>query len=178
MKQWNDTIMADAQKWQAMDPVPYVIDGGLNKSGVLDVARQVKQRIKAFAYAYRVTGQTMWVDRAWKELYVRTIRSISLRHVLTLAHPPRMPPAKALHPSARKETTGTPLTSSTSRNSPQPSVLATTGSTTPGRTNRKKQSVPPLSPLACSTVSKRTAGPASAGGALLTGIGTVFATAV
>ncbi|KAG8942649.1 hypothetical protein FRC00_011707, partial [Tulasnella sp. 408] len=69
MKQWNDTIMADAQKWQAMDPVPYDIDGGLNKSGVLDVARQVKQRIKVFAYAYRVTGQTMWVDRAWKELY-------------------------------------------------------------------------------------------------------------
>ncbi|KAG8940425.1 hypothetical protein FRC04_005252 [Tulasnella sp. 424] len=69
MKDWNDTIMADAQKWQAMDPVPYEIDGGLGKSGVLDVARQVKQRIKAFAYAYRVTKQTMWVDRAWKELY-------------------------------------------------------------------------------------------------------------
>ncbi|KAG8899818.1 hypothetical protein FRC01_010361 [Tulasnella sp. 417] len=69
MKQWNDTIMADAQKWQAEDPVPYDIDGGLNKSGVLDVSRKVKQRIKAWAYAYRVTGQKMWADRAWTELY-------------------------------------------------------------------------------------------------------------
>ncbi|KIO21389.1 hypothetical protein M407DRAFT_245483 [Tulasnella calospora MUT 4182] len=68
MKQWNDTIMADVNQWEGMDPVPYDIDGGLNKSGVLDVARSVKQRIKAFAYAYRVTGQTMWADRAWKEL--------------------------------------------------------------------------------------------------------------
>ncbi len=71
MKSWNDTIMADANTWQGMDPVPYVIDGGLGKSGVLDVARQVKMRVKVFAYAYRVTGQTSWADRAWKELQVR-----------------------------------------------------------------------------------------------------------
>lgn len=71
MKHWNDTIMQAANTWQAMDPVPYVIDGGLTKSGVLDVSRQVKERIKAFAYAYRVTGQTMWVDRTWKEIQVR-----------------------------------------------------------------------------------------------------------
>ncbi|KAG8945978.1 hypothetical protein FRC04_012096, partial [Tulasnella sp. 424] len=55
MKQWNDAVIADAQKWQAIDPVPYDIDGGLGKSRALDVARQVKQRVKAFAYAYRVT---------------------------------------------------------------------------------------------------------------------------
>ena len=62
--------MERANEWQAMDPVPYDIDGALNLSGVLDVARQVKMRIKAFAYAYRVTGQTSWADRAWKELQV------------------------------------------------------------------------------------------------------------
>ncbi|KAG8896935.1 hypothetical protein FRB99_008570 [Tulasnella sp. 403] len=68
MKEWNDTIIAHATQYAGMDPVPYTIDGGLDKSGVLDVARQVKQRIKAFGYAYRTTGQTMWADRAWKEL--------------------------------------------------------------------------------------------------------------
>ena len=63
--------MALAQKFDAMSPVPYNIDGGLGKSGVLDVAREVKQRIKIFAYAYRVTKQTSWADRAWRELQVR-----------------------------------------------------------------------------------------------------------
>ncbi|KAG8862900.1 hypothetical protein FRB96_000318 [Tulasnella sp. 330] len=68
MQQWNATIMQNANTWEAMDPVAYVIDGGLTESGVLDPAREVKERIKAFAYAYRITNQTMWVDRAWKEL--------------------------------------------------------------------------------------------------------------
>ncbi|KAG8920148.1 hypothetical protein FRC02_001140 [Tulasnella sp. 418] len=69
MKAWNDSIIALAQKFDPMDPVPYLIDGGLGKSGVLDVAREVKQRVKAFAYAYKATGQTMWADRAWRELH-------------------------------------------------------------------------------------------------------------
>ena len=37
-------------------------------SGILDNAREFKMRIKAFAYAYRVTGDTKWVDRAWREI--------------------------------------------------------------------------------------------------------------
>jgi hypothetical protein len=37
-------------------------------SGILDNAREVKMRIKAFAYVYRMTNDTKWVDRAWLEL--------------------------------------------------------------------------------------------------------------
>jgi len=43
------------------------MDGG---SGILDVSREKKMRIKAYAYAYRRTGDTKWVDSAWKELDV------------------------------------------------------------------------------------------------------------
>jgi hypothetical protein len=43
------------------------MDGG---SGILDNAREVKQRIKAFGYMYRMTKDTKWPDRAWTELEV------------------------------------------------------------------------------------------------------------
>lgn len=49
-----------------MDPAPCNIDAGLNKDGVLDVARHVKQGMKAFT-DYRVDGRTK-VNCAWKEL--------------------------------------------------------------------------------------------------------------
>jgi len=39
-------------------------------SGILDNARQCKQRIKAFSYVYRLTKDTRWVDRVWVELQV------------------------------------------------------------------------------------------------------------
>ncbi len=39
-------------------------------SGILDVAREIKQRVKAFAYVYRLTNDTKWVDRAWSEVQV------------------------------------------------------------------------------------------------------------
>jgi len=42
-------------------------------SGILDVAREIKQRLKAFAYVYRLTNDTKWVDRAWSEIQVRWI---------------------------------------------------------------------------------------------------------
>lgn len=41
-------------------------------SGILDNSREIKMRIKAFAYAYRMSNDTKWVDRAWAELQVRT----------------------------------------------------------------------------------------------------------
>lgn len=53
-----------------MDPVPYVEDGGLNGSGVLDVARQVQLRIKHWGYAWKMSNDTKWVDRTWLELQV------------------------------------------------------------------------------------------------------------
>ncbi|QRV97475.1 heparinase II/III family protein [Ceratobasidium sp. AG-Ba] len=65
LKGWNDTIFGNATNYYNQDVKAYYIDGG---SGVLDIAREVKERIKAFAYAYRMTNDTKWVDRAWKEL--------------------------------------------------------------------------------------------------------------
>ncbi|KAK0478316.1 chondroitin AC/alginate lyase [Armillaria novae-zelandiae] len=49
----------------ALDPVVYHMDGD---SGILDNAREVKMRIKAFAYVYRMTNDTKWVDRCWEEI--------------------------------------------------------------------------------------------------------------
>jgi hypothetical protein len=37
-------------------------------SGILDNAREIKMRIKAFAYVYRMTNDTRWVDRTWAEI--------------------------------------------------------------------------------------------------------------
>jgi hypothetical protein len=67
MKSWNDTIFGNATDWFNADPVPYFMDGS---SGILDVARQTKERIKAFGYAYRLTNDTKWANRMYKELQV------------------------------------------------------------------------------------------------------------
>jgi hypothetical protein len=37
-------------------------------SGILDNAREIKMRIKAFSYVARMTNDTKWVDRAWAEI--------------------------------------------------------------------------------------------------------------
>ncbi|EGN91627.1 hypothetical protein SERLA73DRAFT_100273 [Serpula lacrymans var. lacrymans S7.3] len=65
LKSWNDSIFNNATQYYNAPPVAYFYDGG---NGILDIARQIKMRIKAFSYAYRVTNNTMWVDRAWSEL--------------------------------------------------------------------------------------------------------------
>lgn len=70
LSEWNTTIFGNASTWQGMGTVPYAIDGGLSGSGILDVSRQVKERIKAWAYAYRMTNDSAWAERAWTELEV------------------------------------------------------------------------------------------------------------
>jgi hypothetical protein len=55
-------------------------------SGILDNAREIKMRIKAFAYAYRMTNATRWVDRAWEELQVCFV-SLSLSPPTRLRYP-------------------------------------------------------------------------------------------
>ncbi|KAI5124148.1 hypothetical protein M0805_000958 [Coniferiporia weirii] len=65
LSEWNNTIFGNASQWNAMPPVPYFMDGD---SGILDVCRQVKERVKAFAYVYRMTNDSAWVDRCWLEL--------------------------------------------------------------------------------------------------------------
>ncbi|PLW57753.1 hypothetical protein PCANC_01384 [Puccinia coronata f. sp. avenae] len=65
---WNDTIFSNATLFYNMEPTNYSIDGGYSGSGVLDVAREVQLRLKHWAYVYRMTKDTKWVDRAWREL--------------------------------------------------------------------------------------------------------------
>ncbi|CCU98922.1 unnamed protein product [Malassezia sympodialis ATCC 42132] len=67
---WNYTIFQNATKWLDEDPVTYDVDGGLTLSGILDVSRIVQQRLKAWAYAWRLTKDTKYRDRAYKELSV------------------------------------------------------------------------------------------------------------
>lgn len=65
LQAWNDTIFFNATDYFNKDPVVYFMDG---PSGILDNAREVKERVKAFAYVYRLTNDTKWVDRTWLEL--------------------------------------------------------------------------------------------------------------
>lgn len=62
---WNETIFGNATDWYNADPIPYFLDGG---NGILDPARQFKQRAKAFSYAYRMSNNTKWADRLWNEI--------------------------------------------------------------------------------------------------------------
>ncbi|KAG6840349.1 hypothetical protein C0991_007276 [Blastosporella zonata] len=65
LKGWNDTIFGNATTYYPLPPVVYHMDGD---SGILDNSREIKMRIKAFAYTYRLTNDTKWVDRTWAEL--------------------------------------------------------------------------------------------------------------
>ncbi|EJF66889.1 hypothetical protein DICSQDRAFT_95739 [Dichomitus squalens LYAD-421 SS1] len=65
LKSWNDTIFSNASTYYDLPVVQYFMDGD---SGILDNAREVKMRVKAFSYVYRLTNDTKWVDRAFKEL--------------------------------------------------------------------------------------------------------------
>jgi hypothetical protein len=67
LKGWNNTIFSNAQTYYDEPVKVYFVDGG---NGVLDIAREIKMRIKAWAYAYRISKDTKWVDRAWRELQV------------------------------------------------------------------------------------------------------------
>ncbi|CAD6584056.1 MAG: hypothetical protein CYPHOPRED_002556, partial [Cyphobasidiales sp. Tagirdzhanova-0007] len=70
LRSWNDTIMANATMYYNDGPVQYNIDGGLSGSGVLDIARELQLRTKHWAYAYRMTNDTKWVNRTWSELLI------------------------------------------------------------------------------------------------------------
>lgn len=65
MQGWNDSIFNNASQYFTLPPVVYFMDG---PSGILDNAREIKMRIKAFAYVYRMTNDTKWASRAWDEV--------------------------------------------------------------------------------------------------------------
>ncbi|KAJ6574948.1 heparinase II/III family protein [Mycena capillaripes] len=62
---WNATIFLNASQYFDLPPVVYHMDGA---SGILDNAREVKMRIKALSYVYRMTNDTKWSDRVWAEV--------------------------------------------------------------------------------------------------------------
>lgn len=66
----NKSVFDNATAWYSMPPVNYSIDGGYAGSGILDVSREVQQRVRAWAYAYRLSKDKKWSRRAWKELHV------------------------------------------------------------------------------------------------------------
>lgn len=67
LQSWNATIFGNASDYYSQPPVVYFMDGD---SGILDNSRAVKERVKAFSYAYRMTNDTKWVDRTFTELQV------------------------------------------------------------------------------------------------------------
>lgn len=71
LKEWNETIIGNASKTLNEDPLPYTTDGGLTGSGVLDIAREMKLRVKNWAYAYKITNDTAYANRVFLELKVR-----------------------------------------------------------------------------------------------------------
>jgi hypothetical protein len=123
LKGWNDTIFGNATEYANRPAVVYFLDGD---SGILDNAREVKQRVKAFAYAYRMTNDTKWVDLTWRELQVRFL-SFSCNVKLTAN---RTLPETLQIPSDLTMIDGTLNTSSTPQSSLLPTGLRTTGSTT------------------------------------------------
>lgn len=50
-----------------MAPKKCVVDGS---SGVLDIAREIKERVKNLAYAYRLSNNSDYAERVWTELVV------------------------------------------------------------------------------------------------------------
>jgi len=65
LREWNETIFNNATTFYGQQPVAYFMDGS---SGILDCVRDIKRRMKSFAYAYRMTNDTKWSSRAWLEL--------------------------------------------------------------------------------------------------------------
>ncbi|TFY81844.1 hypothetical protein EWM64_g2166 [Hericium alpestre] len=65
LKSWNTSIFNNATAYSSLPPVVYHMDGA---SGILDNAREIKMRLKAFSYVYRMTNDTKWADRAWQEI--------------------------------------------------------------------------------------------------------------
>ncbi len=79
LKLWNETIFGNATEYYSLPPVQYFMDGS---SGILDNCRYVKERVKAFAYVYRMTNDTKWVDRTVQELDVSVIPLTFARHFI------------------------------------------------------------------------------------------------
>lgn len=98
MSYWNDTIFTNATKFYETNPTNYSIDGCLSCSGVLDVAREVQLKIKHWGYAYKLSNDTKWADRAWRELEVSRQRlRLSLKLMRLISPFSRFPDRRWQH---------------------------------------------------------------------------------
>jgi hypothetical protein len=139
LKTWNDTIFGNATAYYSLPPVVYFMDGS---SGILDNAREVKMRIKAFAYAYRMSNDSSWLDRAWVELQVRPAddaMAFTPVDVFTFRTQQVMAPL----PSDPLTIDGILAISSTQQNSPLRSLSRMTGYMMLGQPIREARFCPP-----------------------------------
>lgn len=67
LKGWNDTIFGNATAVLNAPVKKFILDGS---SGALDIAREIKQRVKNLAYAYRLSNNSVYAERIWAELLV------------------------------------------------------------------------------------------------------------
>jgi len=67
LKGWNDTIFGNATAVLDAPVKKFVLDGS---SGALDIAREIKERVKNLAYAYRMSNDSVYAERIWAELLV------------------------------------------------------------------------------------------------------------
>lgn len=70
LKGWNDTIFGNATAVLNAPVKKFVLDGS---SGALDTAREIKERVKNLAYAYRMSNNSVYAERIWTELLVSTL---------------------------------------------------------------------------------------------------------
>ena len=55
--------MDNAEANYSLPLTPRIIDGG---SGMLDVSRQIKEKVKNWSYAWRMTGNTKGANRVYE----------------------------------------------------------------------------------------------------------------
>lgn len=130
LKGWNDTIFGNATAYYSLPPVVYFMDGD---SGILDNAREFKQRIKAFAYVYRLTKDTRWSERAWAEIQVRSIVFTPPQTRSSLFWNSTLQATR----SAQRQTSGMLLISLMQLNFLQPMASHMIGSMMSSRTNKR-----------------------------------------
>jgi hypothetical protein len=70
LSRWNISVFDRAAASYVQEPLSYPGKVPLDGNGALDVARELQQRIKHWAYVFRMSGDVRWKDRVWNELLV------------------------------------------------------------------------------------------------------------
>lgn len=65
LKKWTDTVISQADGLLDQEPLEYTIPDGLR---LLDTSRGVQDRLLKLGYAYQITGDEKYAERAWKEM--------------------------------------------------------------------------------------------------------------